>query len=154
MVDGVGKGDDLALTCFQRYFLLLTFHLDDTLLVTVALVLYGYFHLHPSLFGRHLRRGDEDAIFGNMQRGHGLEPHVAVDARTRVPAAVRLLRIVHLHNNLVEPFVLIKIRCHVNCERCIAIVMLTSLLSIDIDLCLLIDTLEVELDERMVNGQW
>ena len=110
----------------------------------VALVLHGYLHLHPSLIARHFWRGDKDPILSNMERRHGFQPHVAVDARTRVPAAVWLLTVVHLHQHFILSLVFKQIRRHVNGERRIAIVMLPSLLSIDIDLGLLIHTFEVE----------
>ena len=71
---------------------------------------------------------------------------MAVDARTAIPAAVRLFGIVDFYDNLIFAFVLIKIRCHIDGERCIAIVMLTRLLSVDIDLGFLIHALEVKFD--------
>ena len=80
-----------------------------------------------------------------MQRGHGLQPHVAVDARTRVPATIRLFGIIHFYDNLIFALVFIKKLRHINGERRVAIVMLTSLLSIHKDLSLLIHTFEVEL---------
>ena len=82
-----------------------------------------------------------------MQGRHRFEPYMAVDAGTAVPTTVRLFAIVHLHDNLVLAPVLIKIWCHINHKRCIAVVMLSSLLSVHKDFGLLIHALEVELDQ-------
>ena len=72
---------------------------------------------------------------------------MAVDARSRVPTAVRLFAIVDLNQHLIIKFVLIQIRGHVDGKRRIAIGMLTCLLAIDEYFGLLVNTLEMEFDQ-------
>ena len=115
--------------------------------VGLRLILHSHVHQYQSLIGTHLRRCDKDTILGNVKCGHCFEPHMTVDAGTAVPAAVGLFGVIDFYDNLVFAFFLIKIRCYINGERGVAIVMLSSLLAIHIDLGLLINALEEELDE-------
>ena len=72
---------------------------------------------------------------------------MSVDARARVPTAVGLPTVVHLHHHLVLAIVIIQIGRDVHREWRIAVAMLTSLLSVHEDLSPLIDTLEVQLGQ-------
>ena len=111
--------------------------------------LTGLFHLvdnrHQNidlcLFAADLGCGDRDTILSDMHRGHRLQPHMAVDARTRIPAAIGLLRVVDLHHHLVLRG---QIRGNIHRKRRVAIGMLSGLLSIHEHLSLLVDALEVQ----------
>ena len=78
----------------------------------------------------------------DISLGRGYEPHVAIDARARIPAAVLLLRVVHTDHYLVFPY--INIRCDVNPESRVAIGPAASQMTVDINVGIHIDTLEVE----------
>ena len=69
---------------------------------------------------------------------------MAIDTGTAVPAAVGLFTIVYLYDNLIFAFVLIKIRCYINGERRVAIVMLSGLDPIDEHFSFLIHTLKMQ----------
>ena len=75
-----------------------------------------------------------------LRRRH--KPHVTIDARARVPAAVLLLRVIDTDHNLIAPY--INIRCSIHPERGVAIRPPTSLVPIDIDTGVHIDALEIE----------
>ena len=126
-------------------------HSHRSVSVLIRLVLYRYFHLDNSLIALHLRRGDKHTVLCDMQGRHRLEPYMTVDARTRIPAAVWLLAVVHFDHHLVHTLVAIQERCHVDSKGGIAIGVLPGLLTIDEDFGLLIDTLEVEL-YQFANG--
>ena len=127
--------------------MLLTFHFNDALLVIVALVLYGHLDLYFRLVCRHFLCSDKDTILSDMQGRHRFEPHMAVDAGTRVPTTVGLLRVIDLHCHLVFALVFKKELRHVHRKWRVAIVMLTCFLSIHKDLSFLIDTFEMEFNE-------
>ena len=134
---------------------MLAFHHNDALLVIAALVLHCYLNLYRCFVGRYLGRGNKHTILSDVQRGHRFKPHVAVDAGTAVPAAVRLLGVVHLDDDLVSLlFVLIQILRHIDGERCIAIMMLPSQLAVHIDFGFLIYALEVEFDQGIIHYQF
>ena len=71
------------------------------------------------------------------------EPYVAVDAGTRVPARVGILRVVDTHGqNVVAVFV--QIGCHVIEERDVAVGTLTKQMAVQIDFRAIVDALEVD----------
>ena len=70
------------------------------------------------------------------------QPHITVDARARIPAAVFLLRIIHAHHYLILSC--FYIRCSIHPERRVAIGPSTCLLSIHIHLGIHVHPLEVE----------
>ena len=88
----------------------------------------GGVHLYAPVVDIGLRRGDE--------------PDVAVDSRTRVPAAVLLLRIVNADHYLVLSY--FNIRCGIYPESRITVRPAAGQLTVDIDVGVHIDTLEVE----------
>ena len=104
VTDGIAKVYLLAFACLQKYRFLLAFYLYDTLLFRIAFVLHGHFHIDCSLIGLNLRCRHEYTILRNMQRGHGLEPHMAIDARTAIPTAVGLFTVIYFHYDLILPF--------------------------------------------------
>ena len=73
----------------------------------VRLIFDGHLHVDGGFVGLHLGCCDEHTVLGNMQRRHGLEPHMAVDARAGIPAAVGLQAVVNCDKQFVRPFVLI-----------------------------------------------
>ena len=106
MLDGVVKVDRFGLACLQCDCLLLVFNIDCGLLFCGSLVLHSYCHLYSCLVGRHIGCGYKHPVLSNMQGGHRLQPHMTIDARARVPAAVGLLGVVNLHYDLVEALIL------------------------------------------------
>ena len=88
-------------------------------------------HLHPDIT---LRSGrDILSPLRNVGLLHGLgEPYVAIDSATRIPAAVRLVTIVHLHGNHIIPL-LINIRCKVVLESTVTVRTGSQLMAVDVD---------------------
>jgi hypothetical protein len=67
---------------------------------------------------------------------------MAIDSRTAIPSAVRLPRVIHSHSHGVHS--LLDVRRDIEFERGIAIEMGPHQSSIDIDLRVLVNSLEVE----------
>ena len=82
-------------------------HSHRSVSVLIGFVLYRYFHLDNSLIALHLGRCDKHTVLCDMQGRHRLEPYMTVDTRTRIPAAVWLLAVVHLDHHLVHALVAI-----------------------------------------------
>ena len=72
-----------------------------------------------------------------------LQPHMAIDAGARVPAAVLLVGVVHTHGHHIAP--LCQIRRDIHRERGVAVVMMPRLVPIHIDIRTLIHAFEVKL---------
>ena len=142
----------MAFASLQRHrFLLQMVNGDHCLLVYVALVLHRHLHLHDSLLLRHLRSGDEHTVLCNVQGWHGLQPHMAVDARTRVPTAIGLLGVVHLHHDLVLSL-LQQVGGDIKGEGGVAVGMLSCLLSVNEHGGMLIDAFEMEFHHFTFGG--
>ena len=109
----------------------------------VCLVLQGGGNAHDGFILTHLGCGDENTLMGNVYGVDTRQPHMAVDARTGIPAAVLLSGVVHAHGHGVSTF-LINIRSDVVVERRITIGVFSHQMSVDIHFGVHINALEVE----------
>ena len=102
----------------------------------------GIHHLGRNHHRVHVGRAHGQAPVVDVGHGGGDEPHIAIDARTGIPPAVFLLRIVYAHHNLILAHA--HERCCINPERRVAIGPTTSQMAVHIDLGIHVDALEIE----------
>ena len=84
------------------------------------------------IVGGYVGRGELGTPYGYMHRLRGHDAHVAVQARTRIPAR-RLGAVLQSHGQYVRPTVLIYIRCNVAMEGIVAAGPEASFLPVDVD---------------------
>ena len=71
----------------------------------IRLVADGCFNLHHCLVCRNLRGSYNHTVLGNVQGGHRFNPHVAIDTRAGIPAAVGQFRVIYLYQHLIQALV-------------------------------------------------
>ena len=111
--------------------------------VAVALIDNHRLHIDPAhIVLRHHRCSDERAPMLEVHIGRLDEPHVAIDARTRIPTAVLLLRVVHANNHLIVA--LVQQLRHIAQEGAVSVVLRTRRRAIDNNLRIHIHPLKIE----------
>ncbi|OPZ71863.1 MAG: hypothetical protein BWY83_00943 [bacterium ADurb.Bin478] len=120
--------------------------------IDVLLTVVGHLGCHPNLrlTPGNLRRSNKGAPGTNMEGCSGDEPHMAVNAGARVPARVRLLRVVHLHRQHV--FACAHMPGQVVVKSGIPIGPAAQRLSVDVDCAVLVDPVEDDIKFFILHG--
>ena len=142
--NGFLRGHRLPVSILQRHVKL------KTTQAFPACMLHSRSHFHrriPVLFG-------QQAVGGSPLRQMHLtgfhQPHITVDARTRVPAGIRIPAMIHAHRQHILP--LLQIRSQFIHKRDVAVWALAQQMTVEINLAAVIHALKIEVGEGRVLG--